>query len=54
MDRASGLVADWIGRIRPGDSVAVYPRAMFQGWDNYVYGVQVVVRYIGIKAGAGQ
>ena len=46
VDRASGLVADWLGRIQPGDSIAVYPKAMFVGWENYVYGVQVVVRYI--------
>ena len=27
---------DWLRSIRPGDSISLYPRAAFPGWENHV------------------
>lgn len=29
-------IREWMAKIRPGDTVCVYPKARFRGWVNYV------------------
>ncbi|KAJ7821943.1 hypothetical protein B0H14DRAFT_3732865, partial [Mycena olivaceomarginata] len=35
-------ISDWMHTFRSGDVVEVYPRAMYKGWVNHVYAIEVV------------
>ena len=45
----SELIEGWLSKVQPGDSVGVYPRAMYLGWKKYVYGVEIVIKYLPLK-----
>lgn len=34
---------EWLDSVRPGDIIAVYPRARNLGWENFVEGIEIDV-----------
>jgi hypothetical protein len=36
-------IREWMAKIRPGDTVCVYPKARFPAWVNYVEYVKIEV-----------
>lgn len=36
-------VREWLGSIQSGDTIQVYPRALYQGWRNHVRSIEVIV-----------
>jgi hypothetical protein len=36
-------VKEWLNSVRPGDMIAVYPRARYLGWKNFVEGIEIDV-----------
>lgn len=35
----------WLGSLRPGDTLAVYPKALFAGWENNVKNLEITIHF---------